>query len=321
MSDTDPSSDDEGASLFGGNLAALESNAKRHLLELGSALADTPDAPAAVAPNLAADEPTPIPISSHAAYPKRPVSGVSTQNKRADRESHSPDSPRLPLKTKAIPPHRMTMPSSLPEQQDVWATRPWATASRMTMPMPLQEQQVEDADPLPLGRGFQVVDGNSKGSGSLTWQMEWEQREWEQSSAPTQMQAQQGNDAEIGTRTSPPPPDQASVRLEWAQVKYFQSDTGEWKLDSKNAPCNPPFDGMKFKGYNIPKDRSTVEAFFVRIGASARRPNRTGGGVNKNFHDALAHAKKHGEDIEDLKKRLTYVSKVRRTHGVNDPEI
>lgn len=302
MSDTEGSSDDEGASLFGGNLATLESNAKRHLLELGSALADAPDAPSG-APNLAADEPTLIPIAR--------VSPVSIQNKR-DRESHSSVSPprrqprvasasppRLLPTTKAIPPH---MPSSLQEHAEVWAKRPWATASRQTMPMPLQEQQ--------------VVDANSSGSGS---------QDWQQSPAPTQMQAQQWSDArsaDVGdTLTSPPPPDQASVRLDWAQVKYFQSDTGEWKLDSKNAPCNPPYDGMKFKGYQFPKDRSTVEAFFVRIGASARRPNRTGGGVNKNFHDALAHAKKHGEDIEDLKKRLTYVSKVRRTHGVNDPEI
>ena len=127
MSETEALSDEEGASLFGGNLATLESNAKRHLLELGSALADAPDAPSG-APNLAADEPTLIPIAR--------VSPVSIQNKR-DRESHSSVSPPrrqprvasasppclLPT-TKAIPPH---MPSSLHQLTEVWATRPWAT--------------------------------------------------------------------------------------------------------------------------------------------------------------------------------------------------
>ena len=115
----------------------------------------------------------------------------------------------------------------------------------------------------------------------------------------------------------------ASVRLEWGQVRYFQSSTGEWKLNSKDAPCNPPFDGMTFKGYDISQDRTKVDAFFVRNGASTRRPNRSSGGANKQFHEALHHAKRHGsaDDVENLKKSLYYVSKVRRTLGVNDPEI
>ena len=77
---------------------------------------------------------------------------------------------------------------------------------------------------------------------------------------------------------SQPPCPAMGVQLAWDQVRYI-GDNGDWKLDHKTLPCDPPHPSMEFKGY-YRTDDNIAHAWFVTRGAKGpgtRRPNRTSG--------------------------------------------
>ena len=290
MSDTEPSSDEEGVPLFGSGATALASQAEKNfesLLAIVDGLGSSSASSAKAAPvshHVRTLLPKTPPVSPQGTVRSRPLLPTSKQPPVSHQEPVRSQTPRPPLGHRMAPPVLQVEPELEQEEQDprltperlqeTWATRPWGTASSSNREEPLQP--TPQPQPNPQAPGPEV-------------------------------------------------PDQASVRLNWAQVLYWVDANGQQKLNCKDAPCNAPFDGMIFKGYNISKDKRQVEAWFAREGASARRPNRGKSGVNKDWHATLQIKKRTGtpEDVQEFKRTNSnaYVSKAVRTFGLQDPQI
>ena len=82
------------------------------------------------------------------------------------------------------------------------------------------------------------------------------------------------------------PPAHVWVALEWWQVKYI--DPQKKKLNAKVPPCEAPFPGIVFKGYDFVDDGQTPQAFFAREShAEGTRRRRERGGKNKEWYNHI----------------------------------